>query len=75
MTYPLIGNYGVPNIYEKDEYGLCKNAESEKIHVSNSQLLLHPNKPQAFSNDRSLALAPACGSGSQMNNDTNIITS
>ncbi len=33
LTYPLIGNYGVPGD-EKDEFGLLKNFESEKIQVS-----------------------------------------
>ena len=33
LTYPLIGNYGVPGD-EKDEFGLVKNFESEKIQVS-----------------------------------------
>ena len=34
LTYPLVGNYGVPNVTERDAYGLVKNAESDKIHVS-----------------------------------------
>lgn len=33
LTYPLIGNYGVPG-YEKDEFNLLKWFESEKIHVA-----------------------------------------
>ncbi len=33
LTYPLIGNYGVPK-HEKDSFGLEKNFESEKIQVS-----------------------------------------
>lgn len=32
LTFPLIGNYGVPS-EEKDEYGLLKFFESEKIHI------------------------------------------
>lgn len=32
LTYPLVGNYGVPD-WEKDANGLLKNFESEKIHV------------------------------------------
>jgi len=32
ITYPLIGNYGVPS-NEKDRYGLEKNFESDKIHI------------------------------------------
>jgi carbamoyl-phosphate synthase small subunit len=34
LTYPLIGNYGVPNTNILDEYGLLKNVESNKIHVN-----------------------------------------
>ena len=32
VTYPLIGNYGVPD-EGVDEWGISKNFESEKIHV------------------------------------------
>jgi carbamoyl-phosphate synthase small subunit len=31
LTYPLIGNYGVPKLSVKE--GLCEHFESEKIHV------------------------------------------
>ncbi|KAG9510928.1 CAD protein [Fragariocoptes setiger] len=31
LTYPLIGNYGVPDECEYDEHGLSKNFESRKI--------------------------------------------
>lgn len=34
FTYPLIGNYGVPNLILKDEYGLPIGFESEAIQVS-----------------------------------------
>jgi len=33
MTYPLIGNYGVPSMEIKDEYGIPKYFESDKIQV------------------------------------------
>ncbi|MGH0145773.1 UNVERIFIED_CONTAM: hypothetical protein FKN15_006899 [Acipenser sinensis] len=33
LTYPLIGNYGIPKD-EEEEYGLCKWFESSKIHVA-----------------------------------------
>ncbi len=33
LTYPLIGNYGVPSL-EKDKFGITKGFESEKIQVS-----------------------------------------
>lgn len=34
LTYPIVGNYGVPNMKEKDEYGLLKYAESDKIQIA-----------------------------------------
>ncbi|CAB3990450.1 carbamoyl-phosphate synthase [ammonia], mitochondrial-like [Paramuricea clavata] len=34
LTYPIIGNYGVPDTAAVDEFGLLKHVESEKIHVS-----------------------------------------
>ncbi|XP_076026164.1 carbamoyl-phosphate synthase [ammonia], mitochondrial [Genypterus blacodes] len=34
LTYPIVGNYGVPNTQEVDELGLRKNVESERIQVS-----------------------------------------
>ena len=33
LTYPLVGNYGVPNPAEKDADGIRKNLESEMIQV------------------------------------------
>lgn len=34
LTYPLIGNYGVPNTTETDAYGIAKNVEGERIYVN-----------------------------------------
>lgn len=34
LTYPLIGNYGVPNHTNDDEYGLPRFFESNRIHAS-----------------------------------------
>ena len=34
LTYPMIGNYGVPNPDEKDEFGLPLHFESNMIHIS-----------------------------------------
>ncbi|XP_066542532.1 carbamoyl-phosphate synthase [ammonia], mitochondrial [Hoplias malabaricus] len=34
LTYPIVGNYGVPNTKELDELGLRKNLESDRIQVS-----------------------------------------
>ncbi|TLY09612.1 MAG: glutamine-hydrolyzing carbamoyl-phosphate synthase small subunit [Thaumarchaeota archaeon] len=39
LTYPLVGNYGVPSFDAKDEYGLPKFFESEGIQVK--ALLIH----------------------------------
>lgn len=39
MTYPLVGNYGVPSFDVKDEYGLPKFFEAEKIQAK--ALLIH----------------------------------
>lgn len=39
MTYPLVGNYGVPSFDIKDEYGLPKFFESDKIQAK--ALLIH----------------------------------
>jgi len=33
-TFPLIGNFGVPDHKAVDQYGLIKNLESDQIHVS-----------------------------------------
>lgn len=34
LTYPLVGNYGVPDREVKDEYGLPKFFESKEVHIS-----------------------------------------
>uniref|UniRef100_A0A8C6P8A5 carbamoyl-phosphate synthase (ammonia) n=1 Tax=Nothobranchius furzeri TaxID=105023 RepID=A0A8C6P8A5_NOTFU len=34
LTYPIVGNYGVPNTQELDELGLRKHVESDCIQVS-----------------------------------------
>ncbi len=39
MTYPLVGNYGVPSSDVKDEYGLPRFFESDKIQIK--ALLIH----------------------------------
>ena len=39
LTYPLVGNYGVPSYDIKDEYGLPKFFESDKIQVKG--LIIH----------------------------------
>uniref|UniRef100_A0A671T7F9 Carbamoyl-phosphate synthase [ammonia], mitochondrial n=1 Tax=Sinocyclocheilus anshuiensis TaxID=1608454 RepID=A0A671T7F9_9TELE len=34
LTYPIVGNYGVPNTQQLDELGLKKKVESDRIQVS-----------------------------------------
>ena len=34
LTYPMVGNYGVPDRSLRDEFGLAKHFESDKIHAS-----------------------------------------
>ena len=34
LTYPLIGNYGVPDETDTDQYGLPKYFESKEIHIA-----------------------------------------
>lgn len=38
LTYPIVGNYGVPNTKEVDELGLRKYVESERIQVGKGLL-------------------------------------
>ncbi|MDE1862386.1 MAG: glutamine-hydrolyzing carbamoyl-phosphate synthase small subunit [Thaumarchaeota archaeon] len=33
LTYPLVGNYGVPDLLEKDQDGIPKNFESDRIQA------------------------------------------
>lgn len=33
LTYPLVGNYGVPDTTQKDSDGISKNLESDKIQI------------------------------------------
>lgn len=52
-TFPLIGNFGVPDHKAIDEYGLIKNLESDKIHVSGLvvQECVALNLPSTFANN------------------------
>ena len=34
LTYPMIGNYGVPDMKDVDKHGLLRAFESDKIHAS-----------------------------------------
>ncbi|NHI02514.1 Carbamoyl-phosphate synthase small chain [Candidatus Nitrosotalea sp. TS] len=33
LTYPLVGNYGIPDVLEKDEDGIQKYTESDRIQI------------------------------------------
>ena len=39
LTYPIVGNYGVPSTTERDQYGLLKYVESENIQVPSNSLI------------------------------------
>lgn len=34
LTYPIVGNYGVPDTTSRDQYGLMRYVESERIQVA-----------------------------------------
>jgi len=51
LTYPIVGNYGVPNTQELDELGLRKHVESDRIQVYN-----YVQKVSAFVEARILML-------------------
>ncbi|CAG5119185.1 unnamed protein product [Candidula unifasciata] len=55
LTYPIIGNYGVPCTKEKDEYGLLKNVESEKIQVSGLLVQDYCHKPSHWNSVKTLS--------------------
>lgn len=42
FTYPLVGNYGIPEMEQKDELGLPRWFESHKPFDSKSETLLDP---------------------------------
>lgn len=75
FTFPMVGNYGVPSYDEKDEFGIPKFFESDKIHVAGvivsdySWEYSHWNAKRSLSNwlkVRSPPLAPKPKSGSRL---------
>ena len=54
LTYPLVGNYGVPND-DVDEHGLSKHFESSMIHVTGLIVLNYSHHPSHYSSHRSLS--------------------
>lgn len=54
LTYPLIGNYGVPSD-EKDEHGISKYFESDKIQVSALIISDYSHEHSHWNSNRSLS--------------------
>ncbi|MFH1133342.1 MAG: glutamine-hydrolyzing carbamoyl-phosphate synthase small subunit [Nanoarchaeota archaeon] len=53
MTYPLIGNYGIPG--KEREHGLLKHFESERIHVQGLIVSEHCSIPSHHDAEKTLA--------------------
>lgn len=54
LTYPLIGNYGVPSD-EKDAYGLPKYFESDKVHIRGLVISDYSSEYSHWNSSKSLA--------------------
>jgi carbamoyl-phosphate synthase small subunit len=54
FTYPLIGNYGVPN-YTKDQNGIILNFESERIQVKGVIADSISSRPSHFESNRNIS--------------------
>ncbi|GFO26739.1 carbamoyl-phosphate synthase [ammonia], mitochondrial-like [Plakobranchus ocellatus] len=54
LTYPIIGSYGVPDTQAKDEYGLLKNVESDRIQVAGLIVQDYCDKPSHWDSVKSL---------------------
>lgn len=54
LTYPLIGNYGVPN-EAKDEHKILKNFESSKIHLKGLIVSEYCEKPSHWNSKKTLS--------------------
>mmetsp|Transcript_25786 Transcript_25786/g.64768 ORF Transcript_25786/g.64768 Transcript_25786/m.64768 type:complete len:472 (-) Transcript_25786:122-1537(-) len=53
MTYPLVGNYGVPP-QDRDEYGLLTHFESSRIHAQALVVQDYCDEPSHFRNEQTL---------------------
>ena len=60
ITFPLVGNYGVPDENVLDEYGILKYMESNKVHVAALVVCLPAAPPRS---DTRLSGAPGDGCG------------
>ena len=54
LTYPLVGNYGVPNTEDKDEYGLPAHFESEQIHIAGLVVASYSSEHSHWNSSQSL---------------------
>jgi carbamoyl-phosphate synthase large subunit/carbamoyl-phosphate synthase small subunit len=54
LTYPLIGNYGVPQD-ERDDLGLLKHFESDRIQISALIVSNYSHVPSHYTSNRSLS--------------------
>jgi carbamoyl-phosphate synthase/aspartate carbamoyltransferase len=54
LTYPLVGNYGVPDEAVKDEFGLPKYFESDIIHVQALIVSSYSDEPSHWNSKMSL---------------------
>jgi carbamoylphosphate synthase small subunit len=54
LTFPLVGNYGVPDSTEVDEWGLPKHFESDKIQVAGLVVCEYTSKPSHWRSVTSL---------------------
>ncbi len=55
FTYPLIGNYGVPNSKEKDVYGLPRRFESDGIKVTGIVVQEYCQRPNHWTSVQTLS--------------------
>jgi carbamoyl-phosphate synthase (ammonia) len=55
LTYPIVGNYGVPNTREKDEFGLKRYVESDHIQVAGLLVQDYSSKYSHWNATKSLA--------------------
>lgn len=55
FTYPIIGNYGVPDTTVTDEFGLLRNVESGKIQVSGLIVQDYCSQPSHWNSVKSLS--------------------
>lgn len=53
LTYPMVGNYGVPDL-TRDDFGLPVGFESEKIQVAGLVVCEHSGFPSHFSSTKTL---------------------